>query len=112
MPFAAGVDGFLPQAFGKIHPRWNTPHISILTLGALASALLLVMQIGDTARAAYDTIVSLMVIVGFIPFVYIFGSAWKAGHRWSAASGWCVTLLAILCAVVPPGGITNVRSSK
>jgi hypothetical protein len=66
------------------------------------------MQIGDTARAAYDTIVSLMVIVGFIPFVYIFGSAWKAGHRLSAASGWCVTILAILCAVVPPGGISNV----
>jgi amino acid transporter len=108
MPFAAGVDGLLPEAFGKIHPRWNTPHVSILTLGALASALLLLMQIGDTARAAYDTLVSLMVIVGFIPFIYIFGSAWKAGHRWSAASGWCVTLLAILCVVVPPGGITNV----
>jgi len=108
MPFAAGVDGLLPHAFGKIHARWNTPHVSILTLGVIASALLLVMQIGDTARAAYDTIVSLMVIVGFIPFVYIFGSAWKAGHRWSAASGWCVTLLAILCALVPPGGISNV----
>jgi amino acid transporter len=108
MPFAAGVDGLLPPAFGKIHPRWNTPHVSILTLGLLASALLIVMQIGDTVRAAYDTIVSLMVIVGFIPFVYIFGSAWKAGHRWSAASGWGVTLLAILCACVPPGGITHV----
>jgi amino acid transporter len=108
MPFAAGVDGLLPAAFGKIHPRWSTPHVSILSLGALASALLIVMQIGDTARAAYDTLVSLMVIVGFIPFVYIFGSAWKTGHRWSSASGWCVTLLAILCAVVPSGGVTNV----
>jgi amino acid transporter len=101
-----------PPAFGKIHPRWNTPHVSILTLGLLASVLLIVMQIGDTVRAAYDTIVSLMVIVGFIPFVYIFvyifGSAWNAGHRWSAASGWGVTLLAILCTCVPPGGITHV----
>ena len=108
MPFAAGVDGLLPEAFGKVHPRWQTPHVSILTLGAIASVLLIVMQIGDTVRAAYDTIVSLMVIVGFIPFVYIFGSAWKAGHRWSAASGWGVTLLAILAALVPPGGITHV----
>lgn len=55
MPFAAGVDGLLPPAFGKIHPRWNTPHVSILTLGLLASALLIVMQIGDTVRAAYDS---------------------------------------------------------
>lgn len=108
MPFAAGVDGLLPAAFGKIHPRWQTPHVSILALGVIASALLILMQIGDTVRAAYDTIVSLMVIVGFIPFVYIFGSSWKAGHRWSAASGWSVTLIAILAALVPPGGVTQV----
>jgi glutamate:GABA antiporter len=108
MPFAAGVDGLLPAAFGKVHPRWQTPHVSILALGVVASVLLIVMQIGDTVRAAYDTIVSLMVIVGFIPFVYIFGSAWKAGHRLSAASGWGVTLLAILAALVPPGGVTQV----
>ena len=79
LPFAAGVDGLMPRAFGKIHPRWNTPHVSILTLGAIALALLLVMQVGDTVRAAYDALVSLMVIAGFIPYVYVFGSSWKAG---------------------------------
>lgn len=108
MPFAAGVDGLMPRAFGKIHPRWHTPHISILTLGAVASALLVSIQAGDTTRAAYDTIVSLMVIVGFIPFIYIFGSAWKAGHRWAALSGWGVTFFAITCALVPPSGVTHV----
>ncbi len=108
MPLAAGVDGLLPDAFGKVHPRWNTPHVSMLTLGAIASVLLLAMQIGDTLRAAYDTTVSLMVIIGFIPFVYIFGSAWKAGHRWSAASGMAVTLLAIVCGAIPPGGVNHV----
>ncbi len=108
MPYAAGVDGLLPRAFGKTHPRWNTPYVSMLMLGALASALLIFMQLGDTARAAYDTIVSLMVIVGFLPFSYIFGSAWKAGHPFAATLGGGVTLIAILCAVVPPGGVTHV----
>jgi glutamate:GABA antiporter len=108
LPFAAGADGLMPRAFGKIHPRWNTPHVSILMLGAIASALLLFMQIGDTARAAYDALVSLMVIVGFIPYVYVFGSSWKAGNRISAASGLTVTLTAILASVVPPGGVTHV----
>lgn len=108
MPFAAGVDGLLPRAFGQVHPKWQTPHISILTLGLLASALLVLLQIGDTVRAAYDTIVSLMVVVGFIPFVYIFGSAWKAGHRVAAITGGSVTLLAILSGLVPAGGVTNV----
>ncbi|HVW08295.1 MAG TPA: APC family permease [Bryobacteraceae bacterium] len=108
MPFAAGVDGLLPKAFGRIHPRWQTPHISMLVLGLLASVLLVVLQIGDTVRAAYDTIVSLMVVIGFIPYLYIFGSSWKAAHRFSASVGIAVTVLAILCGLVPPSGVNRV----
>lgn len=108
LPFAAGVDHLLPGAFGKIHPRWATPHIAILSLGVLASFLLIVLQLGDTIRAAYRTLVSLMVIVGFLPFAYIFGSAWKAGKRVSAASGWAITMLAILCSLVPTAEVSNV----
>jgi len=108
LPFAAGADGLMPRGFGKIHPRWNTPHVSILALGAIASALLLLMQLGDTARAAYDALVSLMVIVGFVPYVYMFCSSWKAGNRVSATSGLAITLIAIAASIVPPGGVTNV----
>ena len=63
---------------------------------------------GDTLRAAYQALVSLMVVNGFLPFLYIFGSAWKAGKRWSALSGWGITLLAILCSAVPAAEVTNV----
>jgi hypothetical protein len=49
-----------------------------------------------------------MVIVGFLPYVYIFGCSWKAGAKWSALSGWAITALAILCAVVPTAEIPNV----
>jgi APA family basic amino acid/polyamine antiporter len=108
MPFAAGVDHLLPAAFAKIHPRWATPYVSILALGVLASALLIVSQFGDTMRGAYQTLVSLMVIAGFLPYVYMFGSSWKAGHRVSALSGCSVTALAILCSIVPTGEIHNV----
>ena len=108
LPFVVGVDKLLPAAFGKVHPRWGTPYISILTLGLLASFLLIVIQLGDTMRAAYQSLVSLMLITGFLPYLYIFGSAWKAGKRFSAISGWAVTLLAILCSVVPTAEITNV----
>ena len=37
------------------------------------------MQLGDTMRAAYQALVSLTLIGGFLPYLYIFGSAWKAG---------------------------------
>lgn len=107
MPFAAGVDHLLPAAFGKIHSRWGTPYVSILALGNLATALLVLYQLGDTMRVAYDELVSLMVITGFLPYFYIFGSAWKAGKRLSALSGGAMTVLALFCSVVPPTEITN-----
>ena len=108
LPFAAGVDNLLPRAFGRLHPRWGTPHVSILTFGAVASFLLLIFQLGDSLRAAYQEMVSLMVITGFLPYIYIFASAWKAGKRVSAISGSAITLLAILCSLVPTEAIANV----
>jgi len=108
MPFAAGVDHLLPEIFGKLHPRWATPYVSILIFGAIASLLLVAILIGDSVRAAYQTVVSLMVLSGFLPYIYIFGSAWKAGRKLSALSGWAVTGLALFCSVVPTAEITRV----
>lgn len=109
LPYAAGADHLLPNAFSKVHPRWATPYISILSLGAVASVFLLCLQLGDTMRAAYQSLVSLMVLTGFVPFLYVFGSAWKAGKKVSAASGLLVTVLAILSSVVPTAEIHDVR---
>lgn len=108
MPFAAGVDGLLPRAFGKLHRRWGSPHLSIFIFGAIASLLLIAVQFGDTARAAYQTIVSLLVIAGFLPFLYVFASLWKAGRKLTAFSGLAITVLALVCAVAPTADITRV----
>jgi amino acid transporter len=108
MPYAAGVDALLPAAFGRIHPRWRTPHFSILVFGAVTTLLLVVIQLGDTLRAGYQSLVSLMVITGFFPYVYMFASAWKCGKRISAVSGFAVTALAMASSVVPSADITNV----
>jgi len=108
MPFAAGVDHLLPAAFGKIHPRWHTPHVAILSLGAVATLLLIACQAGDTVRTAYRTIVDLTVIVGFLPYLYVFASAWKARKWFSAISGSGVTLLAIACSIIPPPEVKKV----
>ena len=108
LSFAAATDGLLPDAFARVHPRWKTPHVSILALGVVSTALLVVYQLGDSLRAAYDELVSLMVITGFVPYLYIFGSGWKAGKRLSAMSGAAVTVLALVCAAVPPDSATNV----
>ena len=108
MPFAASVDHLLPAAFGKIHPRWCTPYVSILMFGVLSSVLLVGSQFGDTARAAYQVLVSLMVIAGFLPYLYMFGSSWRAGNRVSSLAGWLLTALAILSSVVPSAEVHNI----
>ena len=108
LSFAAATDGVLPGAFARVHSRWKTPHVSILALGVVSTVLLVVYQLGDSLRAAYDELVSLMVITGFVPYLYIFGSGWKAGKRLSAISGAAVTVLALVCAAVPPDSATNV----
>ena len=108
MPFAAGVDHLLPAAFAKIHPRWNTPHVAILSLGAIATVLLIAVQAGETVKNAYRTIVDLTVITGFLPYLYIFASAWKAKKRFSAIAGMTTSLIAIACSIVPPPDVTRV----
>lgn len=108
LPFAAGGDRLLPGIFARVHPRWGTPYAATIALGIVATFLLIAMQLGDSVRAAYQALVSLMVITGFLPYLYIFGSSWKSGHRISAFSGLAITALAILCAIVPTAEITNV----
>ncbi|HEY0043415.1 MAG TPA: APC family permease [Allosphingosinicella sp.] len=39
--YALGRDGLLPAWFGRVSPRWATPHNSILFMGALIAALAL-----------------------------------------------------------------------
>jgi amino acid transporter len=108
LPYAAAEDGLMPAAFARVHPQWHTPHVSILVFGVLSSFLLVAAQLGDSVSAAYQELVSLMVITGFLPYVYVFASTWRAGKRVAAVSGWGVTAVALLCSAVPTEQISNV----
>ena len=52
VPFVVGIDRYLPKAFGKIHPRWKTPYVSILVQAGVSTAILLISQINETMRGA------------------------------------------------------------
>jgi len=108
MPYAAGVDHLLPAAFARLHPKWATPYVSLLIFGAVASLLLIVIQIGDSLNAGYQTLLSLMVLAGFLPYFYIFACAWKNGHRLAAISGAAMTALTVVSSAVPAGDVSNV----
>jgi amino acid transporter len=108
LPFVIGIGDQLPEPFARLHGRYKTPYISILILGIGSAILLFISQLGETFRAAYQTTIDLSVITLFIPFLYIFGSAWKFGHRLPAASGFAVSALAIGFSFIPTQDVRSV----
>ena len=102
LPYAIGLDHYLPEAFGRIHPRWGTPYVSLLVQAVAATLFLLMAQLGESVRAGYQIMVDMMLIVTFIPFIYIFCAGFRFASRIAAVSGLAVTLIAIAFAALPP----------
>jgi glutamate:GABA antiporter len=74
LPFVAGIDGFLPRAFGKLHPRWQTPYISVLLQGVVGIAFVLIGQAGTSVKGAYDVLVDIGVITYLVPYLFLFAA--------------------------------------
>jgi amino acid transporter len=77
IPFVAGVDRYLPAAFGRLHPRWSTPVAALLTQFGVAAVLIVLGQSGTNVKGAYDVLVSATVVTALLPFLYIFATAIK-----------------------------------
>jgi amino acid transporter len=127
VPFVVGIDRYLPAAFGKIHPRWKTPYISILVQAVLSGGILLVSQISETTRGAYQFLIDAGIILYFIPFLYMFAAVIKLARRkdrkenphavlvpgglpgvWiTGGLGFMVVVAGILISLVPPGDSSN-----
>jgi glutamate:GABA antiporter len=123
VPFVVGIDRYLPAAFGKIHPRWKTPYISILVQAILSGTILLASQVNQTTRGAYQILIDAAIILYFIPFLYMFAAVIKLASRkdrksnlhailipggipgvWIAGGlGFLVVLIGIIVSLVPPG---------
>ncbi len=127
VPFQVGIDRYLPAAFGKIHPKWRTPYISIIVQAVISGVILLVSQISETARGAYQGLIDVAIILYFLPFLYMFAAVIKLGGRKDRASnshavlipggklgvwlcgglGFSVVLFCLVVSLVPPGDSSN-----
>jgi len=74
LPFVAGIDGYLPRAFGELHPRFRTPWVSVIAQGALGIFFVFLGQAGTTVGGAYDILVAISVAVTMIPFMLLFAA--------------------------------------
>ena len=118
LPFVAGLDRFLPEAFGRLHPKWRTPYVALLVQAAIAAVFVFLGQAGTSVHGAYDALVSMGIIAYFIPFLFMFAAMIvlqrepagpevmrvPGGRRAAtalAALGFLVTAASIVLACVP-----------
>lgn len=120
--FVIGIDRYFPPAFGRIHPKWKTPYVAILVQSSFATLFLLlsVLGKGTTVEKAYLIVLDTMLLVYFIPYLYLFVAYLRFTHREPSPSarglkrwlvglaGFGLTAFAMVVAIVPPSDTENV----
>jgi amino acid transporter len=81
LPFVAGLDGYLPAAFGKLHPRFKTPWVSVLGQGLFGILFVFLGQAGSTVANAYNILVAIAVVITMVPFMFLFASMIRLQNR-------------------------------
>ena len=80
IPFVVGIDRYLPPAFGRVHPKWGTPAVALVTQAVCCMVFILLGQAGSTVHGAYQVLVTMTIITNFVPYLFMF-----AAHDPSAA---------------------------
>jgi amino acid transporter len=124
LPYAVGLDRFLPAAMARLHPRHGTPAFAIVFQTALVSVFIVASQAAATVREAYLVLLDMTIVLNFLPFIYIFLALPRLrrvggepevvrvpggrGALWTVAlAGLGATLLTLVTAVIPPSDVTN-----
>jgi amino acid transporter len=126
LPFLFGLDRYMPKALGAVHPKYGSPHIALVTQGVLVTIVLLGALSGSAIREAYFVLIDMTVILALLPLLYMFAALPVLRRRargdhpelslipggqfacWLVAgSGFSVTAIAILFAMIPPADSAN-----
>jgi amino acid transporter len=119
LPFVAGIDNYLPAAFGKLHPRYGTPYVALLLQAGVAAVCAVLGQAGETPKKAYDILVSLGIIAFFLPYLTMFAAMIRLQREPAGpevmrvpggtpaavlcgALGFLTSVVAIVLAAIPP----------
>jgi amino acid transporter len=111
LPMVAGWDGLLPAWFMRLSPRSRVPVNSILFVSAVIAALSVLGLTGVEHQEAYQLFVNAGLLCWALTYLVMFaipimgrGPGMPRPPVWlrvAAASGWAMTLLFVVFAVVP-----------
>jgi glutamate:GABA antiporter len=123
IPFVAGLDSYMPSWLGRVHPKYATPYAALIVQSIVSLVLIVInFYASGGVQEAFQTMLSLAVVLNLVPFLYVFGALLKfacssdlAGARFSRGtlmvSGFCgfvTTALGIALAFFPAKQITSV----
>jgi amino acid transporter len=119
LPMVAGWDGLLPAAFTRLHPRWRTPVWSVAFLAVVALGLGAAGMVGVGAQEAWQLFGNACLVFYALTYLVMFAIPIVAPRslprrpglllRVACASGFAMTVLFIVVAVVP---IVKVESTS
>jgi glutamate:GABA antiporter len=113
IPFVAGLTRALPSALGRVHPRWRSPHVALITCAVLAACFTALSLVGSSVAEAYQVLLKAAVVIQLIPFAYLFVALAKtdgvtAGARVAGLVGLCTTLVGVVAAFLPTSDVASV----
>ena len=89
IPFVAGLDSYMPEWLGRIHPKYATPYAALI-VHATVSLVLVVINFsfaGAGVQETFQKLLSLAVVLQLIPFLYMFGALLKIALQKSFSRG-------------------------
>ena len=123
IPFVAGLDSYMPSWLGKVHPKYGTPHAALIVQGIVSLILVIInFASAGNVQAAFQTMLSIAVVLQLVPFVYMFAALLKIAFGTSpltgrygkttlivaGSSGLLTTIVAIVVAFFPANRVTSI----
>jgi glutamate:GABA antiporter len=123
IPFVAGLDAYMPSWLGSLHPRYATPYAALIVQGLVSLVLVIInFAAAGGVQAAFQTMLSIAVVLQLVPFIYMFAALLKLAFRsapcegrysrriliLAGSSGLITTIVAIVVAFFPASQIKSV----
>ena len=123
IPFVAGLDSYMPSWLGKVHPKYATPYAALIVQGIVSLVLVIINFVASGGvQEAFQTMLSLAVVLQLVPFLYVFAALLKFAFRetskvgrygrgmlvFAGSTGLLTTTLGIVLAFFPSKQITSV----
>lgn len=122
IPFVAGLDSYMPAWLGRVHPKYATPYAALIVHASVSLVLVILNFVATgNVQEAFQSLLSLAVVLQLVPFLYMFGGLLKIAFSpdfvkgrygrgkliFAGVSGLVTTILGIVLAFFPAAQIKS-----